>query len=378
MDLGGTTFLIVTNAVIALLGLNSALLGQATTAYSPPLGAIELVADGLRETAHGIPLYRTPVAIAELGEVAVDSVNDTEGNFLSRRLTFADSIGTSGQYNPDPETGELVYFAEFVAGDAAGQRLPIVGSGTNWIAVAEDPQGTFEAYFGPETVTPRDLIYIRPYWTLGTAMSSSDTSAYDSSDLAATRNGDAVLLPQAESSRDGRVFQKFVAATGDLDYWGEIDSDGALRLTEDDSAVLSLDAAAIEPSSVLKVRRSANSALSYVITGDATSLQAWSLPTPDAGALLEIPFSLELSDPVTLDQSGLTQLFTVASSSQSRQDEFIVWDVDAGFYARPAHRFYLLSASPSPIWREVGDDATDQGSFILKPGQGYLIRRRGF
>ena len=382
------TYLTMANvAATALLGLNSVLLGQATTAYSPPLGAIELVADGLRETSHGIPLHRAPVVIAELGEVAATSIEDDNGNFLSRRITLTDSIGPVGQYNPDPETGELVYFAEFATGAAAGQRLPIVGSGTNWIAVAEDPdpkvtdpQGDFVGYFGPEVAnTPRDLIYIRPYWTLGMTLSSSVTSAYDSSDLAATRNGDAVILPQSDSSRGGRVFQQFSGDLDDPDYWGEIDSGGALRLTEDDSIVLSLDGAVIAPSSMLKIRRSTDSELRYIVIGDATSLQAWSLPTPDAGALLQVPFALELSDPVTLAQSGLTQLFTATSSSQTRRDELIIWDTNAGFYARPTRRFYLLSASPDPdpVWREVGDATTDQGSFLLKPGQGYLIRRRG-
>ncbi|MEM7789972.1 MAG: hypothetical protein AAF546_01110 [Verrucomicrobiota bacterium] len=339
----------------------------AVTSYSPTMGGIELVANGLRETSHGLPLHRAPVVVAELGEVAANSVNDVNGNFLSRRLTFTDTIGMEGQFNPDAETGELTHFVEFVRGEAMGQRLPIVGSGSNWVAVSVDPIGTFQAYFGPEDpmAALRDLVYIRPYWTLETALNSITVSSYDSNDPAASRNGDAILIPTAGGPRASRMFQKF--GTSPDDYWGELSPSG----------VAAMDGGALETGSAYQIRLASETPLTYFVTGEATSLQDWNLPAPEPGTLLEIPFSLEISDPITLGESGLDQLFTAVASAQNRIDELIVWDTHAGFHPRPARRFYLESGSPSPVWREVGDPVADQGSFELEPGQGYLIRRRG-
>lgn len=344
------------------------LIGQTVTSYSPVMGGIQLDAAPLRETRLGLPLHRSPVAIAELG--GQEAINNSSGNYLGTRLNFSDSIGNTVDFNPHADTGEIQYFVEFVTGAAAGQRMPILGSSNSSVIVGNPPQGELNGYFGPRTGEPRDVVYIRPSWTLESVLDTDVTlEAYGTGDPATVRNGDAAIIESSDAGTSGGTFQRF----GDtVDFWGEVSQVGALRTMPGSATPLALDKAAVLPGTVLKIRRAYDSALSYFLAGDASSLQDWTLSVPQPGELLEIPFSLSQSESVTLGSSGLDTHFLSASSVGERQDELIVWDENAGFYARPIHRFYILNGA----WREVGDAVTDQGNFLLEPGKGYLIRRR--
>lgn len=340
---------------------------------APPLGGISLEAQGLRETALSLPFQKSVFVAAEIGSVG--TIEDSDLNYLGTRIVFTESLIEAGALQPDDATGELRYYAEFTSGAAEGQRLPIISSGSNWITLGAPPLGALKSYFGPRTTDPRDVIYVRPYWTLKDVEGalSANWIAYDSSELEASRNGDSIRLSSSEPSSNERVFKMF---SGVHDYWAELTDSGSLVSVDAGVTALDLSAATVPLGDVWSVRRSDEEVYTFFILGDASALQDWTLALPDAGAYLELPFALARSEAVTLKESELTQLFNVANSSGTRRDELVVWEDAPGYYKRAEKRFYLTDATPEPIWRCVGDDLTDQGDFTLEPGKGYLIRRR--
>jgi len=354
--------------IFALPSTGIFLCGQTTaTGYSPPLGGIELSAGAFRETPVGIPFHRTAVIIADLVEIAAPLVDDND-NFLSLRLLLDRSIGSAGDYDPDPDTGLPSYYLEVVTGSAAGERFPIAGSGEDWLIIEQKPQGTLVANFDPNEA--RDRVRIRPCWTPNTLMPVENaplSAQSESSTPIETRDNDAILLPGAQSGTQ-HVVQRFNTSTDDSYNWAEWNGDDNPEVANDYG---------VSPGKVGWIR-SANSAdIKWVVTGDVTIFEAtWAIPLPSSGDVLEWSFSLTEPKAVTLDSSGLKSVLRSSTSAAERTDELVVWDDLTGFHSRPAKRFYLQSASPDPIWREVGDESIDQGTYTLEPGKAYTINRR--
>lgn len=353
----------------ALLSLSLSLQAMTTIAHSPPLGGIELSAGAFRETPVGIPLHRSAVVIADLAEVA-SPVVDSENNFVSLRLFLDRPIGAAGDYDPDPETGLPSHYLEVVTGSAAGERFPIVGSGEDWLIIEQEPQGNLVASFDPSEV--RDRIRIRPCWTPESFMPASEAPLSAEPDDSAyrikMRDSDAIIIP-GKKSDSHHMLQRFSKDVNSNHYWAEWDDDNK-RLIADNYGIL--------PGKVSWIRRTGANDAKWIVTGDVTNFDIrWAIPLPDSGEMLKWPVTLTEPKAVTLNSSGLKSVFRVSASATERSDELVVWEDLTGFYSRPAKRFYLQSASPEPVWREVGDDSTDQGLYTLEPGKAYTIRRRG-
>jgi uncharacterized protein (TIGR02597 family) len=343
--------------------------GQITaTTYSPPLGGIELSAGAFRETPVGIPLHRAAVMIADLVEVSPPVVDD-EDNFESVRLFLDRVVGAPGEYNPDPDSGLPTYYLEVVTGAAAGERFPIAGSGEDWVILEKAPQGSLAADFDPNKT--RDRVRIRPCWTPHTLMSAADTPLSEQleyADQRETRDGDVIILLGREVNSQ-HVLQRFNDSVNTVQYWAEWDGMDN-RLIANDYGVL--------PGQVIWIRRANAGEVKWVVTGDVTTFNTtWSVPLPPSDEVLEWSFSLTEPKATTLDSSGLESVFRTSASAAERTDELLVWEDTTGFYPRPAKRFYLQSASPEPIWRELGDELADQGTYTLEPAKAYTIRRRG-
>ena len=337
------------------------------TTYSPPLGGIELSAGAFRETPVGIPLHRAAVVLAELTEVASPVVDD-ENNFVSQRLFLDRSIGVAGDYDPDPNSGLPAYYLEVVTGEASGERFPIAGSGKDWVIIEQKSRGTLAAGFDPNEA--RDRVRIRPCWTPDTLMPAANAplaAQSESADPIKTRDRDAMLLSDLKLGSRHTV-QRFNDATSNLSYWAKW-NDAGERLIADDYGIL--------PGQGSWIRRAGSDA-KWVVTGDVTNFErVWAIPLPTSGEIWESIISLTEPKALTLNSSGLKSVFRATEAASKRSDELVVWEDLTGFYSRPAKRFYLQSASPEPIWREVGDDTTDQGLYLLEPGKAYTIRRRG-
>ena len=340
-----------------LLSLPVGLQALTSTAHTPSLGGIELIVDPYRETAIGLPLHRAAVAIAEVTDVKL--IQDVQGDFVSLRLELNRSIGSPGRYGLNADTGMPAYYLEIVTGAAAGERLRIVANGSDWVMVEDELQGVLSASYNP--TADRDRVRIRPCWTLDSVLPAS--SAPLSAQIEPSRDADALIL------HDQLFIQRFLDSADNSYYWAEWVSDEPSLA--DDYSIL--------PGQVTRVRRAANGdSIAFALTGDATAFApVWQMPTPAAGTVLEWPFSLTESVPVTLNDSGLGSVFVPAVSAAERQDELIVWANQTGFYARPAKRFYLQDTGANLVWRELGDTITDQGSYPLEPGKAYTIRRRG-
>ena len=356
---------------VALLNLPFSLQALTITADSPPLGGIELTAEAYRETPFGIPLHRPAVAIAYLAEVLPPDT-DAQSNFESLRLVLDQVIGAPGTYDPDSNTNLPAYYLEVVTGAAAGERFSIAASGEDWIVIEQEPQGTLAASFDPTAL--RDQIRIRPCWTPGTFMPAASaplTAQVELATLVETRDSDALILHDRQYVAEAgvrRFIQRFEDSAGST-YWAEW-TGMSERSLADDYGIL--------PGQVNWVRRASAENATWVLTGDVTTFNpAWPIPSPTAGSVLEWPFSLTELVSVTLDTSGLSEVLRASSSAAERQDELIVWENQTGFYTRPARRFYLQSTGSDPIWREIGDTVTDQGTYPLEPGKAYTIRRRG-
>jgi uncharacterized protein (TIGR02597 family) len=357
-------YLLVCAPLVAVISLN----GQTTaTSYSPPLGGIELSAGAFRETPVGIPLHRSAVVIADLVKVA-SPVLDDEGNFKSLRIFLDRTIGIPGEY--DPNTGLPSYYLEVVTGPASGERFPIAGSGEDWVIIDQEPQETLVANFDPNEA--RDRVRIRPCWTPRLFMPAAEAplsaESDDSADQIEMRDDDAIILPGRESNTQ-YVLQRFNDSVNTVHYWAEWDGMDN-RLIANDYGVL--------PGQVIWIRRANAGEVKWVVTGDVTTFNTtWSVPLPPSDEVLEWSFSLTEPKATTLDSSGLESVFRTSASAAERTDELLVWEDTTGFYPRPAKRFYLQSASPEPIWRELGDELADQGTYTLEPAKAYTIRRRG-
>ena len=352
-----------------LQGLLVCLNGQTNaTAYSPPLGGIELHAGAFRETPVGVPLHRSAVVIAYLAEVA-SPVLDQQNNFVSLRLIFDRTIGIAGDYNPNPNTGLPAYYLEFVTGAASGERFSIAGSGEDWIIIEQLPQGALLASFDPSEL--RDRVRIRPCWTPETFMPSAEAPLSVQSDTSSQiemRDEDAILLFGSESNVQ-HVIHRFYNSEDMAYYWAEWGSANNPLIANDYGML---------PGQASWIRRSSGIDVKWTVTGDVTTFTpTWAVPLPIYGEVTEWSFSLTEPTAMTLDSSGLKSVLRASTSSAERADELIVWNDDAGFYSRVTRQFYLQSASPEPIWREIGDTVTDQGTYELEPGKAYTIRRRG-
>ena len=127
-------FQMVACAGFFLVSAGVALSDITTSAYSPTFGGIEINAEGLRETQVGIPFHRPAVFMADLVAVTPLEANQPE-DLEGLRLQFNRAIGNAGQYEADPETGLSRFFIEVVTGGAMGTRLPIIGSGEDWVII---------------------------------------------------------------------------------------------------------------------------------------------------------------------------------------------------------------------------------------------------
>lgn len=354
-----------------LLSLPLSLQALTITAYSPPLGGIELTAEAYRKTPVGIPLHRPAVAIAYLAEVS-PPVTDAQGNFESMRLVLDQVIGTPGTYDPDSNSGLPTYYLEMVTGTAAGERFAITASGEDWVVIGQEPQGTLAASF--DTTASRDQVRIRPCWTPGTFMPAAGAPLAAQVELSTrveTRDADALILyDQSVTETSARRFiQRFEDSIDGSFYWAEWTGMNE-RLVADEYGIL--------PGQISWVRRASAGNVNWVLTGDVTTFNpVWPVPSPIVGSVLEWSFGLTESISVTLDSGGLSDVLRASASAAERQDELIVWENQTGFYTRPARRFYLQATNSEPIWREVGDTVTDQGTYPLEPGKAYTIRRRG-
>lgn len=341
-------------------------------ANSPALGGVRLEAKGLELSSFGVPFQQDSYGVAELGQV--EDMMDSNQNYLGTRLTLDGLDLDANTLNLDSATGEFRYYAEFLTGNAIGQRLPIVSNSETSVTLAEPPVGTLVAHFGTETGS-KDIISVRPYWTLNDIEVSANRQmqSYDSSALSASRNGDAVIVSDLADPATTRFFRKYQGAT---DFWGELNADGILRTKDNSIELQNFEQAAIAPGRVWTVQLSGEESIDYYLTGVASSVQSWSLQIPDAGHILEIPFTLGQSEAIPLEDSPLTDLFIASASESSRTDELLVWKTETGYYRRVEKRFYLLLVGGESVWRMVGDDLSDQGDYLLQPGKGYLIRRR--
>lgn len=345
--------------------------------FSPALGGIKVTAGGARETSLGIPFHRSPVILTEVGSMETNF--DSGGNFLHVRISFIDPIGDPGAFSPGAEDAQPRFFLEFTSGEAAGERFPIIGNGERSVLIGAIPEGTVAAYFveDPESppTAPRDLVAIRPFWTIGNFDGGvgAELDVYDSSSPELARNGDAVVLA---ATANERTLQRLTNSTTGQTHWGERTTAGAYQQTSD-SDVWAADRVGIAPGQGFRVRRADQSPVSFYFTGDAVALDRLTPPTPDGDGIVQWPFTLARSNPVNLEASGLSEGLRASASAADRRDELIVWEDLAGFHPRPAHRFFLLEDAQGAVsWREVGDPLVDRGDFVLRPGSGYLIRRR--
>jgi uncharacterized protein (TIGR02597 family) len=91
--------------------------------------------------------------------------------------------------------------------------------------------------------------------------------------------------------------------------------------------------------------------------------------------------ALPVPMPVTLSASRLIEsgAFTPSPDGAARRDELLVFDnTRTGFNKSASAIYYYISGNPAVAagWYKVGDPTQTYGNILLKPGEGYVVRKR--
>lgn len=351
------------NRYFQIVGFFGALLfcpTLAETVYSPVLGAWKTVVQPNSSKLLSMTLKRSAVEIQEVGSVAFQGEEYV--------LYCTEPFSAANAYSLE-ETSELYrYYVEFATGDAIGERIPVVGNDEDSIILAHAPTGSVAAnYVDGEA---GDIVKIYPYWTLGSVFGVS-LESYAADDITSSFYGEAVylLLPGTNIPAEHSAQRFVLLDDAGIPVWRSVGADGSIDA--EDRANLPL------PEAQVILRRSLSDDTSeYVLFGEASKIpQPLNLPAPTTGEIVEVPFALATSSPVSLDASELSLQLEAATSMADRQDELVFFAERSGAL-READIFYYLDDGQNVGWRQVGSGQTDVGSVELEPGRGYLIRRR--
>ena len=324
--------------------LTFALTFPLSAASSDPVGVLRLKLRGNSDTIVSLPLHRPALVEANL--------TTREGNTLTLDASIP-AISTGGAY------------ALVMTGPLEGAVLPIASATSN--AVTVDPTTNDLA-----ALTTSDTLAVIPYWTLDTLFPNGTGVHVATASPFATE----VLLFSPETTginhAASKVFFYFAGTSNKPAGWYQVGN-----------TAVSKGAQRIDPGSYFVVRHNIAIDTALTLTGCVQiAIQRTPVSTLAAQTAQDNLVGLAVATPVTLGSSSLgsSGAFAPTTSANPQSDQLLVFDnaVAAKNKSASAVYFYLGAGGAKPAgWYRVGDTAATADAVVLKPGEGFVIRKRG-
>jgi uncharacterized protein (TIGR02597 family) len=339
--------------VLAGLGLSAGLVRGNTP--SDPIGALQLNLLGNSDTLVSLPLLRPAVAESPVS-VQAGSV-----------LTLVTTLPTL------PPEGAFILI---LTGSLEGAVLPITSVSAGVATVAA---GSYNlASLKTETATGPglgDLAAVVPYWTLDTVFPAG--RGLNVSTDPVTHASEVLLYNDAVAGTNftpSATYYYFAGNSTQAAGWYQTGStvpQGTLRLV---------------PQQYFTVRNNLAGTTQLMVCG-AVQMGGYRVPllvvqantSQDNLVSLPVPLATTLGGPggTGLFESGA---FAASTSNLLLSDEVLLYDNTAIGHAKaPYATFYYFAGSSTKAagWYRVGSTTTLANGFVLNPGQGMVIRKKG-
>lgn len=332
------------------LGSAFALVAQAQTATTTPVGYVTITCPANSDTIVGVPLKQPTVAAGALA--SAPSVNAG-----SATLTISSANFTASQF-------ANTYYVKFTSGGSQGKYYAITANTTNTLTI--DLNGDTLA------AAQSDTLSVTKFWTLGELFDPSKSTTDP------TTTGNAIVA-STSTSFSGRRTQILIpdtvtagtnlAPTATFYVYG-----GTWRRQGTSGTFESFQ---LWPDTYFIVRHNASvtSGTNFVSSGEVETanfqipLATQTNSKQDNFIALLRPVNVRLRD---LNLGGTTAFIESATTSFStRRDELLIFDNTASALNKSPSATYYYSGS---MWRRQGQTG-DAGDDTIPAGSGIIIRK---
>jgi uncharacterized protein (TIGR02597 family) len=318
---------------------------QSACTATPSAGFVSLSLLGNSDTFVSIPFVRVAAA-------AVQVVSTTDSNVV---VTLqSGQTWTANQFVYAPGTQSNNYYARFSSGALNGKIFPVIGNDTNSITL--NLNGGSLA-----SVVANDLIYIEPYWTVGSVFPNG--TGVNVSPTIGNRNTE-ILVPDLTNSGINLSAAKIYYFHGGL--WKQV---GQGNVDHGDDV--------FQPNTYFVVRHNVSTNTTLLTCGSVIAANtAIAMNVPATSGTQQDNY-IAMTRPVTLslDASELISSGAFVSSPLpgSRIDELLVFDNAATAKNKSAALVYYYWNN---AWRRVGaGNSIVGGDTVFTPGTGVILRK---
>jgi uncharacterized protein (TIGR02597 family) len=327
-----------------------------TTAPSDPVGALQLPLRGNSDTIVSLPMLRPALV-----EASISSLSTSNGT----QLTLLQAVPSL------PAEGGFVLV---LTGSLEGAIMPISGASGALLTVSP---GSFsvaslktEALNG---VGQGDLVAVVPYWTLDTVFPGGQGVNVSADPL--THASEVLLYddstPGINLAAVGTYYY-YAGSAGQVAGWYRTGGGTALQGTQ-----------RFAPQRYFTVRHNIAGDTALVVSG-VVQMAGFRVALAQLQALSaqDNLVALPLAVPMTLGGIGLggTSAFASSTSTIVTQDQVLVYDNTTVVHQKaPSATFFYYAGSSSKAagWYKVGSTATESSAFVLNPGEGVVVRKKG-
>jgi uncharacterized protein (TIGR02597 family) len=317
-----------------------------TAEVSDPIGVFRLRLRGNSDTIVSLPVQRTP--LVEAGAVG------RSGNSV---LLDADIPAL-------PPEGA---FALVMSGTLEGAVFPITGVSGRTLTV---DAGAFDLA-GLKITAPADLVAVVPYWTLDTLFPAG--AGVNPSTDATARATEVLFYDPTQAGINlsaASTFFYFAGNSVKAAGWYKV---GATATT--------LGTQRLAPHAYMIIRHNVAGDKTLSVNG-GVQMAGFRIPVGvrAANTAQDNFVALPIATPISLADSRLVEsgAFAASPNAVNRTDELLVFDntiVGQNKSAVATYFYFAGSAAKAAGWYKVGDTAQSANGFLLKPGEGYIIRK---
>lgn len=333
-----------------LLLLSLVTAASAAAATSDPAGAFRLLLRGSSDTVVSLPLLRPALVTAPLAYRS------------GSQLTLVTDVPEA------PSTGAFVLV---LGGTLEGAVLPVTAQAGPVLTVTAGAYDLAQL----QTVTADGAgtpVAVVPYWTLDTLFPAG--AGINVSTSASNRATEILVFDDTVAGINLSAAATFFYFAGNGNKpagWYKVGDTAAPKGGQ-----------RLDPASYFIVRHKVATATTLLVTG-GVQMAGYRVPLwlRAAGGAQDNLVSLPAVAPVSLADSGLvgSGAFRASASASNRTDELMVFDNTAVGQNKSASAtyFYFAGNETKPAgWYRVGDTAHTSDAVQLRPGEGFVIRKR--
>jgi uncharacterized protein (TIGR02597 family) len=313
---------------------------------SDPVGIFRLRLRGNSDTLVSLPLQRTPLVEASLASRTGNTV------LLDANIPTLPAEGA---------------FALVMSGTLEGAAIPITSVSGRTLTL--DDTGYDLA--GLKFTASADLIAVVPYWTLDALFPAG--RGINPSANATVRPTEILFYDATQSGINlsaASTFFYFTGSPAKAAGWYKV---GA--------TATSLGTQRITPHAYVIVRHNLAGDTTLLVTG-GVQMSGFRIPLAvrTTNTAQDNFVALPIAMPVSLGDSRLVAsgAFAASPNAVNRTDELLVFDntvVGQNKSAVATYFYFVGNTAKAAGWYKVGDTAQAANAFLLKPGEGYVVRK---